>query len=819
MGEAGRARSAGGGGRKLTGLNDKARAHWSYQPVKNPPVPAVADSAWVKTPIDAFVLAKLEANHMKPSPPAARETLIRRATYDLIGLPPTPQEVADFVNDPSADAFAKVVDRLLASPHYGERWGRFWLDTARYSDTTGADEQKVEYRYPYAWTYRDYVINSFNADKPYDQFLKEQIAADLLPTAKTEPATLAGLGFITVGKRFANPNDTIDERIDAVCKGTMAMTVACARCHDHKFDPIPTADYYSLHGIFASIKEPIAKPLIAQPDENDPAYIAFSKKLAVLEAKDKELYYGIISDRGIEFRKQAAAYVMVESIGKRGHDADSLILRDHMIAKFNLDRDIYNTGGPHDARILQSVFGPMHRFAEIPKDNWADEAKARLAKMISIPPARQRFNPLVIKALAAIDPDSLHTLQDIADVYGKLFASIDSQAREYLDACRNATTTELTGYDPDLVDLFSVPAIIERAPALTTEHLTEIAPKLPVANSYGYYKLNLSEINDLVLTDPGSPARAMVVEDVDHPRNSPILIRGDASNRGPIVPRQFLEILSGPHRKPFTEGSGRLELAEAIASKTNPLTARVMVNRIWMHHFGAGFVRTPDDLGVQSEDPSHPELLDYLATRFMDGGWSVKQMHRMIMLSSVYQQSSENNQEYEKKDSENRLLWRANLRRLDFEAVRDSMLVFTGEMDPAVGGKPVNLTDEPYSDRRSVYGFIDRVKVPELMSQFDFADPDMVNSRRTTTIVPQQALFFMNSPMTINVARKITGAPEFTQASNAAERVKEIYTVLFQRAPQPQEIQLARDFLKSAGMKDVDTTQPAKLDPAQRQTA
>jgi hypothetical protein len=290
----------------------------------------------------------------------------------------------------------------------------------------------------------------------------------------------------------------------------------------------------------------------------------------------------------------------------------------------------------------------------------------------------------------------------------------------------------------------------------------------------------------------------MVVADAAKPKDSPVFIRGDQRSRGPVVPRQFLEILSGKDRKPFTIGSGRLELAESIANKGNPLTARVMVNRIWMHHFGQGFVRTPDDLGVQSEAPSHPELLDYLASRFVDQGWSVKQMHRLIMLSSTYQQSSDTNAAYADVDPENRLLWRANVRRLDFEAVRDSMLAFTGKLDRTVGGKPVNLTDEPYSNRRSVYGYIDRGAVPELMTQFDFADPDMANSRRTTTIVPQQALFFMNSPMAVDVARKVTSRPEFLAAGDDASRVRALYEVLFQRPPRAEEVRLAKEFIASA---------------------
>jgi hypothetical protein len=365
-----------------------------------------------------------------------------------------------------------------------------------------------------------------------------------------------------------------------------------------------------------------------------------------------------------------------------------------------------------------------------------------------------------------------------------------------------------------------VPAEVLPAPLLTTEKLREIAPRLPVVNGQAYQRFRLAEINELQLTHPGSPPRAMAVADAPSPRNSPIFIRGEQGNRGKIVPRQFLEILAGKDRKPFSVGSGRLELAQAIATKDNPLTARVMVNRIWMHHFGQAFVRTPDDLGVQSEKPSHPELLDYLASRFVEDGWSVKKMHRLVMASATYQQSSDTNPAYAQSDPENRLLWRANLRRIEFEAVRDSMLMFTGKLDLTLGGKPVNLTDEPYSNRRSVYGYIDRGDLPELLDQFDFADPDMANSKRTATIVPQQALFFMNSPMAVDVARKVTSRPEFLAAKDDAARVAALYEVLLQRAPRPEEVALALEFVGSNGgteTEEVAATVSAKLpDPDER---
>jgi cytochrome c553 len=808
-------------GSKLTGLTDTARAHWAYQPVKRPAVPQPRDKAWVASPVDAFVLARLEQNGMKPSPAASKEALIRRATFDLTGLPPTPEEVRAFEQDASPDAFAKVVDRLLASPHYGERWGRFWLDSARYSDTSGQENNnlKTDYRYAHAWTYRDYVINAFNDDKPYDQFLKEQIAADLLPTAKENPSTLAALGFLTVGKRFQNPNDKIDERIDALTKSTMALTVACTRCHDHKFDPIPTADYYSLHGIFASTVEPDEKPLIGEIPSG-PEHEDYLKKLAEIERKDLDIYYNFVESKAAEFRRKPAAYLLT-SLYNRKTDAAGIIKRNKLVADNRLDRDLYQY-----LRIVRKdheVFAPLVRFFEVEADLPASAAGV-LSEIASGRISRRTpVNPLVVRAFKDVKPESLKSIEDVADVYGRLFEETAAKTKAYIAASR-AAANPVTGYEDALVELSNVPAPIEPGFSITTERLKVLAQRLPSQNNNAYQRFHFADINELELTHPGAPARAMVVADSWQPKNSPVFIRGEAQNRGPVVPRRFLEILSGPNRQPFKVGSGRLELADAIASRDNPLTARVMINRVWMHHFAEGFVRTPDDLGVQSEPPSHPELLDYLASEFVNGGWRLKPIHRVIMLSAAYRQSSDTNAAYATKDPDNRLIWRANLRRLDFEAVRDSMLQFTGKLDPSIGGRPVNLTDEPYSNRRSVYGYIDRGRVPELMQQFDFADPDMANSHRTTTIVPQQALFFMNSPMSVDVARKVTARPEFKAAKDDADRVRAIYQVLFQRAPRPEEVRLAADFIGDQGRQEAELAAAtekaaANLSPADQKRA
>ncbi|HEX8910845.1 MAG TPA: PSD1 and planctomycete cytochrome C domain-containing protein, partial [Humisphaera sp.] len=810
---------------KLTGLTDKARAHWAYQPVKPQPVPAVKNAAWAKTPVDNFVLAKLESANLRPNHPAAKEALIRRASYDLIGLPPTPEEVREFVADTSSNAFEKVIDRLLASPHYGERWGRFWLDSARYSDTSGLENlnRGGEYRYAHAWTYRDYVIKAFNDDKPYDQFLREQIAADQLPTAKTDPTTLAALGFLTVGKRFQNVNDQIDERIDALGKATMAMTLGCVRCHDHKFDPLTMGDYYSLHGVFSSITEPAVRPMIAEPADKA-AYEDFKAKLESMEQANREAYYSTVERLSGEFHKKASAYLQAAVLGRK-NDPEMTRKRNALVAEYKLDRDLYQ-GLRLQPRRDDEVFLPFFKFAEMP----ADQIPAKAAEILDaiaeghlaiapgeakVVPSKKpgvdakraallakgrsaKLNPLVVAAFKDVKPDQIKTLKDVTDVYGKLFASLQARQQEFFKANRTATSQELPGFSEDEIELLNFPMRIRPAAGLDSLAIQAAIAELRLQNG-GFQRFNgLSAVNELMLTHPGSPARAMVVNDLPTPKNSYIMIRGEATNRGPVVPRQMVEIIAGKDRKPFTQGSGRLELAQWIGTERNPLTARVAMNRFWMHHFGEGIVRTVDDLGLMCDPPTHPELLDYLSDRFMKEGWSLKRMHKLVMLSATYQQSSDTNLSFANVDPDNRLLWRANLRRLDFEAVRDTLLQYTGKMDHAIGGKPVNLTDEPYSYRRSVYGYIDRAQMPELMQQFDFADADMVNSRRTSTIVPQQALFFMNSPMSVDVARKVVSRPEFGNAKDDAGRVKALYEVLFQRAPKAAEIDLAKQFIETA---------------------
>ncbi len=816
----------GAGAVKLTGLSQKARDHWAFKPVGLTAVPKVSHPEWCQNEIDNFILAKLEENNLVPSAPAEGESLLRRLNYDLIGLPPTSAEVdafaRDYNNAQAIDNYAvqrgqparsvtrlveQTVDRLLASPHYGERWARHWLDTARYSDTRGVRNDKGSGDiFPNAWTYRDYVIDSFNRDKPYDQFIVEQLAADRLPDLTKDDPRLAALGFITVGKRFDNPDDTIDERIDTTTKAFLGLTVACARCHDHKFDPIPTADYYSLHGVFAATKEPLNEPEIRTTRVGTAAERAdYEKRMKELTTANAKGYYNYIRDQLAVLHKDFAGRALASMAGLRSTRTAEL----QKTYQFETVREI-------DTSILVNkkspITAPIAFLRTIPAETFAEKAPDILTKVLTDPSLQ--INPLVVEALKDLKPK---TLDDVVLAYQAMFKKYNKQIAEHIN---HRSTPGRSGDrdDKDLAQLAAWPWPLPNFEDIaTTPGLTQLVlsrdfcqpwqDKPNFRNNIIPVKyFSFERVNALELTHAGGKGTAMVVADVAQPKNSYVYLRGDKNKKGPPVPRRFLEIIAGANRQPFTEGSGRHELAQAIASPTNPLTARVMVNRLWMHHFGAGIVTTPDDLGNMSEKPSHPELLDWLADNFIKNGWSLKKMHRLMLTSQAYRQSANplENPNHGKifgtdpqvADADNRLLWRANLRRLDFESIRDAMILLTGKMDGTTGGRPVNITDEPISYRRSIYGFIDRERLSDLQSQFDFSDPDMTNSRRGSTIVPQQALFFMNNALSIEVARAVSARPEVANAISDDSRIAALYRIMFQRSPKPEESRLAKEFVR-----------------------
>jgi len=786
---------------KLTGLSDKARSHWAYQPlVKKPDVPRPANAAWAYTAIDSFIMTKLEEKKLVASPGLmdtneGKQTLIRRAYFDLIGLPPTPAEIDAFQKDASPQAFAKVVESLLASPHYGERWARYWLDTARYSDTVGGDQNnntQRDYRYPFAWTYRDWVINAVNSDLPYNQFIMNQLAADQMPG--NDLKNQAALGFVTVGERFQQVNDTIDDRINTVSKAFLGMTVSCARCHDHMFDPIPQKDYYALHGVFASIVEPAEdqQPVLNKPDPKKAA--EFQAKVAALEEEDRMEFFRVQADAAKEFRDKAEPYLRAAQLNGRNQDEAAQKERDRLVTQFQLDGQYV---GFIRGRIMQDtrVFGPLKTFWEMNDADFALLGAARIQEIAN--DGGNSYNPVVVAAFKTFKPKSPG---EIFKLYASIFSGYGPQADAAYAAAKAAKTKEAK-IDRDALDLAAAVFPTYTAAELDTETMKAAIDRWPL-RIRGRGRYNFSDINALTMTHDGAEARAMVVVDKSDARDSRLLIRGQNGTPGDLVPRGFLEVLSpGGKAITFTQGAGRLELAQAIASPENPVVARVAVNRVWANHFGEGFVRTLDDIGVQSEKPSHPELLDYLSHWFMnEGKWSIKNLHRFIMLSKVYQIRSFAVKANEDIDPDNRYLWRANVRRLDFEAMRDSMLVMGGRIDPEIGGQPVNLTDEPYSYRRTIYGYIDRGALPDLMAHFDFSDPHMPNSKRTSTIVPQQALFLMNSPFAVDVARRIVSRPEVTNVPDDIHRIMAIYKIVYSRVPKPQEIQMGFRFLANQTM-------------------
>jgi hypothetical protein len=772
-------------------VSEVRKSHWSFRPVVMPPLPTIKDSAWAATPIDRFILATLESKGMSPARPADRRTLIRRATFDLTGLPPTPEEIAAFEADSSPDAYAKVVDRLLAAPQYGERWGRHWLDVARYADTKGYVFQE-ERRYPYAYTYRDYVIRSLNEDLPYDQFILQQLAADRLDLGE-DKRPLAAMGYLTLGRRFLNnQQDIIDDRIDVVSRGLLGLTVTCARCHDHKFDPIPTKDYYSLYGVFASSIEPDDLPLLGKP-ERTPAYEAFEKELQAREHKITEFIENTRGELESTYRRRAGEYLFAAHAappeyisGRRALTANEL--HPAIILRWRtLVRESQKTHNP--------VLDPWNRFTALPAQEFAakatEVAKATAANSDSASP----INPLVAKAFTEKSPARL---EDVAGIYGDLFRQVDQRWQEAQAKAKLAKEPAPTKL-PD-VEWEQIRQVLFPLSDLTGEDVSKYYDRAARDKVAGLRR----QVEEWKVTSPAAPPRAMVLKDTPAPQEPRVLVRGNPNNPGDAVPRQFLLVLAGDQRKPFHDGSGRLELARAIASKENPLTARVLVNRVWLHHFGAGLVRTPSDFGLRGELPTHPELLDYLAATFMEDGWSIKKLHRRIMLSNGYQVSSIADLRDIQADPENRLLARHNRQRLEFEVLRDSLLFVSGQLDERQGGSAVDLIKTPYTSRRTIYGFIDRQNLPGLLRSFDFASPDTTNPQRFTTTVPQQALYLMNHAFVAEQAKQLVNRHEITSQPDTTVKINHLYLLAYGRLPDADELKLGQTFLEPVSGKPAD---------------
>ena len=653
------------GGRRSINM-DEGRKHWSFQKPVHPAPPAVKTEGWAKSDIDTFILAGMESQGLKPVRDADRATLIRRIAFDLTGLPPTPDEVKAFIADTSPDAVKRVVDGYLDSQRFGERWGRHWLDVARYAESSGKD---VNVLYPHAWRYRDYVIDAFNRDKPYDQFLKEQIAGDLMKfkDKRDQAEKIVATGFLAIGSKGHNNRDKrqfamdlVDEQIDAVSQSMLGLTLACARCHDHKFDPVTQRDYYALAGIFLS----------------------------------SETLFGTYSQ----------------------------LQNGNTSALIELDR----------------------------------EASA-------------------VSALAPIS--------------GSEYAALKKQYEEAALTAANIRD-QVRGMDAKKRDQQSA------------------ASFLRIRSSFDRAESVKADL-DLFNSDGTPRTLAMGLLDRERPVDSPLLVRGDIKQAGDVVPRGLVEVLCARDEpRNISEGSGRLDLAYFIASKDNPLTARVMANRVWLILTGSGLVATPDNFGVMGMKPSHPELLDHLALTFMEKGWSVKQLIREIMLSRVYQMGSAYNAQNYAVDPDNKMHWRMSQRRLDAEAIRDSMLAVAGVLNLyPVDGSPVaragegreglinlfrEVTSKPFN-YRSVYLPIIRDQIPEVLSVFDFPDASLVNGERDTTNVPGQSLFLMNNQQAIGAADAFAQRIAKHEGT-ASERLIYAYQLAFARSPTEQELAAIRNF-------------------------
>ncbi len=728
---------------------DEAKKFWSFQPVKDHQPPKVKNDAWVKSPIDRFILARLEEKGLKPVADADKRALIRRATFDLTGLPPAPDEVEAFLKDLSPGAFEKVVDRLLASQAYGEKWGRHWLDVARYADTAGDNS---DYPVTAAYRYRNYVIESFNKDKPYDQFIREQIAGDILashsaprvdgrlpegpqeeedeveiPGAKKPSAAeieksrqekIIATGYLAMSRRFGSRNKemnlTIDDTIDNLGKTFLGLSVSCARCHDHKFDPIPQRDYYALYGVFNSVRYSFPGAEI---------YPHPAEMVALASGKDAENFY-----------KQQ----------KELSEIDDAIER------------------------LQSEKGVAARNKKMKEAAAAASSEAPAAPGKDAKPAEAR---------------------------------------------RNNETAAADEKDGEGKDNESLPADYDRD--INNNKKAQASTRVPdeVEAEWKRVHQRRTELHERYLKTPKAYA---VVEGA--PANARIHRKGDPKNLGDEVPRGFLTILGGQQIPKDHRGSGREILAGWIADAKNPLTARVMVNRIWAYHFGKGIAQTPNDFGVRGRAPTHPELLDWLALRFIEGGWSIKKMHKLIMLSHAYQLASgaaetgRVGQEAIARnpaiDVNNDYLWRFNRRRLEAEEIRDSVLAVSGALNRSMGGEHPFPPEPSWhfsqhvqffavydTNRRSVYLMQQRLKKHPFFEVFDGADTNATTDNRAQSVTPVQALFLMNSPFmheqSDNFAVRVGMA-----CDTVAERIDYALRLAYGRAPSLAEIRDARNYLQ-----------------------
>jgi len=801
-------------------ISPERRKFWSFQPLQDPKPPAVHDAKWAATDIDRFVLAKLEQQGLKPVRTASRRDLIRRAYLDLTGLPPTPEEIDAFEKDKSPDAFAKVVDRLLGSPHYGERWGREWLDVARYGEDDYRSlnpNPRGYFPYPNAYFYRDWVIQAFNDDMPYDQFVKAQIAGDLMDP-KVRYKMLPATGFLGLGPWYFDNGavevtraDERNDRVDVITRGFLGLTAACARCHDHKYDPIPTTDYYSLAGVFAdTVYHEYPRVPKSVLDEYNHVQSEVERKQKILQETQTNLATQL--SESLALRTSDYLQAVFEVTGPQKREKETVVeqrkldyeLLDRWIKYMEKPTDKY-----HEKDAWQAMMKKPGANAQEAK-KLADEFQAQVVRvMLERRDLNEQNEIIADKALPGTEkkkrankPNEFITNDD--------FCPGCSLRLKNMPVDDNNFWTEI--FQRELKDTEDLAAMMAAGPRQGN-------PGVLLFRGWGLEsRVGAQERDEMAsmkadieqLQKKLQPAYPYIhgVEDADKMVDLPVSIHGSPYNLGPEQPRHFLSILSSGAPKPFEHGSGRLELADDIVKQ--PIAMRVIVNRIWRGHFGTGIVDTPSNFGMTGERPTNPELLEYLASYFVKNGMSVKKLHRLIMLTSVYQLSTDGDAADFAKDSGNRYYWQANRRRLDAEQLRDSVLDVAGNLNTDMAGPSTELT--PAFTRRTVYGRVSRYKLDEYLQLFDFPTPNISAEKRFTTTVPLQRLFLMNSDFmqieSEDLARRIASEPD-----NRA-RIRKAYLLIYGRAPSEDELKLGFDYLHSEPMKEYEENKNKPRDDA-----
>lgn len=776
-------------------------SHWSFTPPARHAAPDLAPTfppdlraAWQAAPIDRFIAAGLTTAGLMPSPPAAPRDLYRRLHFDLTGLPPAAADADAFSKNPSEEAYRALVERLLASREHAEHWARKWLDLARYADTMGYAFDKQSPLYPFAWTYRDWVVKALHDDLPYDRFVTLQLAADeISPPVPRED--LAALGFLTVGRTFlGNTHDIIDDRIDLVTRGLMGLTASCARCHDHKYEPVSTEDYYALHGIFASCHLPEELPVIGDPPPG-PEAEAFAKRLGELEQAIAD-HEAAVHARATRDAVAHAADYFLETARPATRAADGRPPRlpdGYELEQFLIDRGTRLIAKAEAAHPILGPWAALHGLHDA-------EIGPRLEALVAAwgpAPDPTAINPLVRAELGSARPT---TLRQLAEAYGRLVARV-SPAWAGGAAAVADEPAELAS----LRTLFGVegsPFVVSRADAM----------RLALQPESTEHRRRKQELTKHLATAPGGPPRAMVLVNHARPTDSHVFLRGNSAKPGAKVERRLPRVLGGAAVD--RDSSGRLDLARSIVDPANPLTARVLVNWAWTHHFGHGLTETPGDLGLRGEPPSHPELLDDLARRFIeDGKWSLRWLHREIVTTAVWRQTSIVAAESVARDPDNRLCGRANRRRLDWEPWRDSLLAAADTLDlAAAGGRGIDPLVVTSLHKRSLYGTLDRQDVPGIMRVFDMANPDTAVHVRSRTTVPQQSLAVLNSPLVIEAAKQVAARSARESGADPDGRIVATWRAVLARSPTDSERTLARGWLVGVG----DAAGPDGFGPYER---